>query len=179
MSRATLTPMMFTRTRFAVVQQRLGASGLARTLHLENPSVPVTVITLPSVAPAPGEVDDVISNVVKEIAATTEFTEVRYEADGSLRSRRLPDALRHDGAPPLYYVMLHGWMRLFGTGTVAVRALSGLLGVVALPLTFAAGLRAGGRRTASCPTPSWLAWTPRSRGPASSARPSSWPRRAW
>ena len=62
--------------------------------------------------------------------------------------RRLPDALRHDGAPPLYYVMLHGWMRLFGTGTVAVRALSGLLGVVALPLTFAAGLRAGGRRTA-------------------------------
>src|SRR5437016_11807732 len=62
--------------------------------------------------------------------------------------RRLPTALRHDGAPPLYYVLLHAWMRLFGTGTVAVRALSGVLGVIALPLTFAAGRRIGGGRTA-------------------------------
>ena len=29
--------------------------------------------------------------------------------------RKLPTALRHDGSPPLYYAMLHEWMRVFGT----------------------------------------------------------------
>src|SRR6185436_1082752 len=29
---------------------------------------------------------------------------------------RILSALRHDGAPPLYYLLLHGWMRVFGTG---------------------------------------------------------------
>ena len=33
--------------------------------------------------------------------------------------QHLAEALRHDGSPPLYYVVLHGWIRLFGTGTVA------------------------------------------------------------
>jgi mannosyltransferase len=60
----------------------------------------------------------------------------------------IPGALRRDGAPPLYYVLLHGWMALFGDGTVAVRALSSLFGVAALPLAWAAGRRLGGRPTA-------------------------------
>ena len=59
--------------------------------------------------------------------------------------RRIPGALRHDGAPPLYYFLLHGWMRLFGTSSIAVRAFSGLTGVAALPLMWLAGRRAGGR----------------------------------
>lgn len=54
------------------------------------------------------------------------------------------DALRQDGHPPLYYLMLHGWMELFGTGDVAVRALSGVLGVLTLPLAFLYGRRRGG-----------------------------------
>ncbi len=62
--------------------------------------------------------------------------------------RRLPDALRHDGAPPLYYVLLHGWMKVFGTGTIAVRALSGVFAVAALPFMWIAGRRLGGRRVA-------------------------------
>ena len=45
---------------------------------------------------------------------------------------RLVPALRHDGAPPLYYLLLHGWMRVFGSGTSAVRSLSGLAGVLTL-----------------------------------------------
>jgi hypothetical protein len=34
----------------------------------------------------------------------------------------LLDALRHDGHPPLYYLILHWWMEAFGQGDVAVRA---------------------------------------------------------
>ena len=60
----------------------------------------------------------------------------------------IPDALRHDGAPPLYYALLHGWMAIFGDGTVAVRVMSGLFGVAALPLAWAAGRRLGGRPAA-------------------------------
>ena len=68
----------------------------------------------------------------------------------SVNIARLPlnhlrDALRHDGAPPLYYVVLHVWIRLFGTGDTAVRALSGLFSVATLPLAWFAGKRLGGR----------------------------------
>jgi hypothetical protein len=59
--------------------------------------------------------------------------------------RQLPRLLRHDGAPPLYYALLHGWMRVFGDSDAAVRALSGLLAVAALPLMWIATRRAAGR----------------------------------
>jgi MFS family permease len=59
------------------------------------------------------------------------------------------EALRHDGHPPLYYLLLRGWMEVFGEGDVAVRALSGVFGVATLPLAWIAGRRlagvAGGR----------------------------------
>jgi mannosyltransferase len=51
----------------------------------------------------------------------------------------LPGALRHDGAPPLFYAMLHVWSRVFGAGDAAVRALPGLLGVAMIPLAYACG----------------------------------------
>jgi uncharacterized membrane protein len=41
------------------------------------------------------------------------------------------DGLRQDGSPPLYYLLLHGWIELFGTGTAAVRSLSAVLNLVA------------------------------------------------
>jgi len=52
-------------------------------------------------------------------------------------------ALRHDGSPPLYYLLLHVWIKMFGDGDVAVRALSGLLSLATLPLAWAAGARVG------------------------------------
>ncbi|HEX4540203.1 MAG TPA: glycosyltransferase family 39 protein [Acidimicrobiales bacterium] len=58
---------------------------------------------------------------------------------------RIPDALRHDGAPPLYYLLLHGWIRLFGTSDLAVRSLGGVIAVAALPFMWLAGRRVGGR----------------------------------
>jgi hypothetical protein len=51
----------------------------------------------------------------------------------------LPGALRHDGAPPLFYAMLHMWSEIFGAGDAAVRALPGLLGVAMIPLAYACG----------------------------------------
>jgi mannosyltransferase len=54
-------------------------------------------------------------------------------------------ALRHDGHPPLYYYLLHGWIGLVGNGDVAVRSLSGVIAVATLPLAYVAGRRAGGR----------------------------------
>ena len=61
---------------------------------------------------------------------------------------QIPRALAHDGAPPLYYVLLHGWMAVFGQSDVAVRALSGVISVATLPLFWVAGRRLGGRAVA-------------------------------
>ncbi len=49
----------------------------------------------------------------------------------SVNIARLPlgdlrEALKHDGAPPLYYLLLHVWTGVFGAGDWAVRALSGV-----------------------------------------------------
>jgi mannosyltransferase len=52
--------------------------------------------------------------------------EAQSVAFASLPLHEIPGALREDGAPPLYYLILHGWMWLFGDGDVAVRALSAL-----------------------------------------------------
>src|SRR3954467_10063786 len=61
---------------------------------------------------------------------------------------RITDALRQDGAPPLYYLLLHAWMSVFGTGAVAVRALSALFSVLSLPVAWLLGRRLGGPRVA-------------------------------
>jgi mannosyltransferase len=60
----------------------------------------------------------------------------------------IAEALRHDGAPPLYYLLLHGWMELFGDNPMAVRALSGIFAVAAIPLIWVAGRRLGGAKVA-------------------------------
>ncbi len=61
---------------------------------------------------------------------------------------QLHEALKHDGAPPLFYVLLHFWMQLFGTGDTAVRALAGCFMVGAVVVTWFAARRIGGERLA-------------------------------
>jgi mannosyltransferase len=61
----------------------------------------------------------------------------------------IPEALRHDGSPPLYYVVLHYWIDLFGSGTIAVRALSGVCSAACLPLAWRVGRRVGGHTVAT------------------------------
>jgi hypothetical protein len=59
--------------------------------------------------------------------------------------RDIPQWLRHDGAPPLYYFLLHIWTGVFGTGDFAVRSLSGLISVLTMPPMWFAGRRVAGR----------------------------------
>ncbi len=58
---------------------------------------------------------------------------------------QIPHLLSHDGAPPLFYVLLHFWMKAFGTSDVATRSLAGLFGVINLPVGWLAAYRIGSR----------------------------------
>ncbi|MEW1699203.1 SDR family NAD(P)-dependent oxidoreductase [Streptomyces sp. NPDC091278] len=72
--------------RFVLVQEGLGAAGLAKSLHLEAPQLRTTVVDTPAG-------DGVVDRVVAEVAATVRFTEARYDATGTRRTpvlRALP-----------------------------------------------------------------------------------------
>jgi mannosyltransferase len=58
----------------------------------------------------------------------------------------IPGLLRQDGSPPLYYLLLHGWMGLVGAGEAATRSLSLVFAAVAVPVSWWAGSVADGRR---------------------------------
>jgi mannosyltransferase len=61
--------------------------------------------------------------------------------------------LLHEGArtetnPPAYYVLLHGWMEVFGTTEIAVRALSALASTATVLVVYAIGRLTADRPTA-------------------------------
>ncbi len=58
----------------------------------------------------------------------------------------IPRIMSQDGNPPLYYLLLHGWMLVFGTGEAATRALSLLFALLAIPASFWAGAAVFDRR---------------------------------
>ena len=67
------------------------------------------------------------------IGATTSSNVANYARSGDAR------VLLDLGKPPLYFLLLHGWIRLFGDSAVAVRSLSAILGTLAVMLTFVVG----------------------------------------
>jgi enediyne polyketide synthase len=74
--------------RFVVVQDQRGAAGLAKTLHLEAPAVPVTVVTVPLSPEPPAErITELTAAIAADAAATSGFSEVHYDDSGI---RRLP-----------------------------------------------------------------------------------------
>ena len=87
----------------------------------------------------------------------------------------IPHLLRHDGAPPLYYVLLHFWMEAFGTSDLGARSLSGVIGVVTLPVAWVAGYRVGSQSWRSAGVAAPLAAGPAARdagsGPGAAERP--------
>ena len=58
----------------------------------------------------------------------------------------IPGLLALDGSPPLYYVLLHGWMSLFGDSALAVRSLSMVFAWAMVPVAYLAGRSLFGRR---------------------------------
>ncbi|MEV6741340.1 type I polyketide synthase [Streptomyces sp. NPDC051104] len=65
--------------RFVIVGDRRSAAGLAKTLHLEAPTIATTLVTLPLAAPVPAER---VAQIVADIAATTGFSETVYDEAG-------------------------------------------------------------------------------------------------
>jgi len=64
----------------------------------------------------------------------------------SHRLAEIPGLLRQDGSPPLYYLLLHGWMALFGTSETATHALSLTIALATVPVALWAGWSLFGRR---------------------------------
>lgn len=60
----------------------------------------------------------------------------------------LIDGLRQDGSPPLYYLLLHGWISLFGSSAEAVRAMSAIISLIAVPPLYVLARRIVGTRAA-------------------------------
>lgn len=61
---------------------------------------------------------------------------------------QLHAALKEDGAPPLYYLLLHFWMLVFGRSDFAVRSLSGVFSCATLVVVFVVVRRIWGRELA-------------------------------
>src|SRR5882757_9388410 len=58
----------------------------------------------------------------------------------------IPHVLIQDGSPPLYYMLLHVWMDIFGDGPGATQGLSVAIAMLAVPGGFWAGWSLFGRR---------------------------------
>jgi mannosyltransferase len=61
---------------------------------------------------------------------------------------QIPGVLRHDGSPPLFYVLLHFWIAAFGSSEAATHTLSLICALLTIPVALWAGwslfsLRAG------------------------------------
>ncbi len=54
-------------------------------------------------------------------------------------SQMIAEAAANDNHPPLYYLLLHYWALVFGTSESAVRFLSLVFGVLAIPMIYAVG----------------------------------------
>jgi hypothetical protein len=79
------------------------------------------------------------------------------------RLTRLPGLLRLDGSPPLFYVILHFWVRVFGSSEVSTHLLTLLTSLAIIPLAWWAAEQVFGRSAAVCAgllatTSPFLAW---------------------
>src|SRR5579884_1723112 len=59
---------------------------------------------------------------------------------------QLPKLLREDGSPPLFYLLLHFWLRLFGRSEAATHLLPLLISLIAIPVGYWAGREVFDRR---------------------------------
>ncbi len=74
------------------------------------------------------------------------FSEANATGVASNSLSALPGALRAAGSSPLYYVLLHFWIDIFGSGESATHALSLLIALSTIPVAMWTGWSIGGRR---------------------------------
>ena len=117
--------------------------------------------------PRPGRADRIYQAVlllILAVAVVVRFTarqDLWLDEAQSVAIAKLPlggakptmfTGLREDGSPPLYYLILHAWISLFGTGNSAVRALSAIINLVAAWPLYVLGRRVVGQRAAQLAT---------------------------
>lgn len=61
---------------------------------------------------------------------------------------QIPGLLREDGSPPLFYFILHLWLRAFGNSEIATHLLPLLVSLIAIPVAYWAGRELFDRRAA-------------------------------
>lgn len=83
--------------RLVLVQQGRGGSAIAKTARLEAPQLRITVVDVPLA----GGVPDVTARIVADVAATTGFREVSYDAEGNRWSPMLRPFVPRPGRVPL------------------------------------------------------------------------------
>jgi len=124
----------------------LAADGVHDDAAPESAAVRRSITTPPWLAPA-AIAGVVAAGVVLRFVQRSPLwlDEAQSVNIASLPLGEMFEALRHDGHPPFYYVLLHGWMDVFGESDFAVRALSGIFALATLPLAWVAGRRLAGR----------------------------------
>ncbi len=73
---------------------------------------------------------------------------------------QIPRLLRNDGSPPLFYFLLHFWMRVFGSSEPAAHALPLLISLLAIPVGYWAGRELFNRRGAGIAAAALVATNP-------------------
>jgi MFS family permease len=58
----------------------------------------------------------------------------------------IPGIMRQDGSPPLFYLLLHFWMLMVGSGQAATHWLSEIFAVLTIPIGYWGGLKIAGKR---------------------------------
>jgi mannosyltransferase len=127
-----------------------------------RPATPAPPLILPAL-PAPSRLAEWLERGFLAVALAATAVSIALRLIGpralwldealTVNISRLPipqlfNALRHDGSPPLYYLVLHYWMGLFGTGTRTVRLLAATFSLATLPVAWRLGTAVGGRRVA-------------------------------
>src|ERR1700733_288923 len=58
----------------------------------------------------------------------------------------LSDGLSRETNPPTYYLLLRGWIALFGDSEAALRSLSAAASILCVPVTYLLGRELGGKK---------------------------------
>jgi mannosyltransferase len=123
--------------------------GIPRVLEVHEPKLLQRVPTWASTAAILIAVT-AISAYLRTKYITGQFWEDEAITTGiaSHSLSQIPGVLRHDGSPPLFYLLLHVWISVFGASEAATHSLSLVFGLLCIPAgTWAAwslfGRRAG------------------------------------